>query len=245
MHVDVLDQLVGGVGLEEPVQVQRAGRVATGLVRESGLNGDVRAQAVWRTGREYPADAFDGLGQAVAVTEDGDEASQVLGGVARAVARDEPLDWSPGTRANSGSIRATETTAGPVIRRSIRRVPVRARGRGGRHPSGGHPAGRGGLRSPSNAEYHAAMPAARPGCPGSSWSPLAATSAGGGVGDPAGFLRGGCLGRSGRAFGRCWRDRAPSHPVPLCAGPFGYGALRCYARSSGPSVDRVLEQHRR
>ena len=53
-------------------------------------------RAVWCTGREYPTHAFDGLGQGVAVTEDGDEALQVLG-VAQAVARDEPLDPSPGT----------------------------------------------------------------------------------------------------------------------------------------------------
>ena len=31
VHVDVVDQLIGGVGLEEPVQKQRAGRVGTGL----------------------------------------------------------------------------------------------------------------------------------------------------------------------------------------------------------------------
>ena len=101
VHVDVLDQLVGSLGLEEPVHVQRAGGVGTGLARESGLNGDVRAQAVWRTGREYPAHAFDGLGQAVAVTEDGDEALQVLG-VARVVAGDESLHPGPGSARQVG-----------------------------------------------------------------------------------------------------------------------------------------------
>ena len=79
VHVDVFDQLVGGVGFEKPVHVQRAGRVGTRLARESGLNGDVRAQAVWRTGREYAAYAFDAVGHAVAVAEDGDEALQVVG----------------------------------------------------------------------------------------------------------------------------------------------------------------------
>ena len=38
-------------------------------------------------------------------------------------------------RAKSGSIRATETIAAPVIRRSILRAPDRARGRGGRPPA--------------------------------------------------------------------------------------------------------------
>ena len=89
VHVDVLDQLVGDVGLEEPVHVQRAGLVPVGFARESGLNGDVWAQPVWRTGRQYPTHAFDGLGQAVAVTEGGDEAPQVVGRAARVVACDE------------------------------------------------------------------------------------------------------------------------------------------------------------
>ena len=156
VHVDVLDQLVGGTGLEKPVHVQRAGRVGAGLARESDLNGDVRAQAVWRTGREYSAHAFDGLGKAVAVTEDGDEASQVLGGVARAVARDEPLNPFPGTACQLWSIRATETTAGPVIGRSTLRAPDCVWGRTSRHQRGDRTCECAGLRSSSDPAYHRA-----------------------------------------------------------------------------------------
>ena len=59
-------------------------------------------RAFWRTGCEYPAHAFDGLEQAGTVAEDGDEAPQVVGGVARAVARDEPLDPFPGPACQVG-----------------------------------------------------------------------------------------------------------------------------------------------
>ena len=77
------------LGSKSQFQEQRAGCVGAAVARESDLNGDVRAQAVWRTGREYPAHAFDGLGHAVAVAEDGDEAPQVFGRTARVVAGDE------------------------------------------------------------------------------------------------------------------------------------------------------------
>ena len=166
VHVDVLDQLFGGVGLEEPVQVQRAGRVGTGLARESGLNGDVRTQGVWRTGREYPRTRSMVSGTPSPWPKTAMKhrrSSDAPPGSSRATSR---RTRAQDRRAKSGSIRATETTAGPVIRHSLRRAPDRARGRGGRHPRGGRPAGRCGLRSPSNAEYHAPAAAARSGRPG-------------------------------------------------------------------------------
>ena len=116
-------------------------------------------------------------------------------------------------RANFGSIRAMETTAGPVIGRSIRHGAVRARGRGGPYPGGGRPAGRGGLGSPSNAEYHAATPGASPWGARSSWSPLRRQRRG--WCRRAGRLPSGRLSRSlGRAFGRCCRDPGPRDGLP-------------------------------
>ena len=43
----------------------------------------------------------------------------------------------------------------------------------------------------------------------------------------------------GRAFGWCSRDRAPSRPVPLPPGRFSRDALRCYAGSRTPLLDRI------
>ena len=125
-----------------------------------------RAQGVWHTGREYPAHAFDGLGHAVAVAEDGDEAPQVVGRTARVVAGDESPHPGPGPACQVGLDTGDGDHRGaghPPLATACSRPRT---GRGGRHPRGGHPAGRGGLRSPSNAEYHAATPAARPGRPG-------------------------------------------------------------------------------
>ena len=176
-----------------------------------------RAQGVWHTGREYPAHAFDGLGHAVAVAEDGDEAPQVVGRTARVVAGDESPHPGPGPACqvgldtgdgdHRGAGHPPLATACPRPRTgSWRPAPAR--------------------RSPGRAwrieiaierrvpRRHAG---GAPGAPGSSWSPPAATSAGGGVGDPAGFLRGGCLGRSvapSGGVGGIARRRTPFRCAP-------------------------------
>ena len=54
-----------------------------------------------RPGREHPAHAFDVLGHAVAVAEDGDEAPQVVGRTAWVVAGDESPHPGPGPGAPS------------------------------------------------------------------------------------------------------------------------------------------------
>ena len=121
-----------------------------------------RACRHWACSRERPARRCAGAGglasrprvrgervrcprAAVAVAEDGDEAPEALPRPRRAA--------GPGSRTarQVGIDTAMETTAGPVIRCSVRRARALVRDRGGRSPSGGRPSGRGELRSASNA----------------------------------------------------------------------------------------------
>ena len=53
---------LGVLGSKSQFKNKVPGVSALGSARESGLNSDVRAQVVWRTGCQYPAHAFDRLG---------------------------------------------------------------------------------------------------------------------------------------------------------------------------------------
>ena len=209
----------GFPGWKSQLMYSVLGVSALGSIGESGLNGDVRAQAVWRTAREYSAHAFDGLGQAVAVTEDSDEAPQVVGRTAWVVAGDEsPHDMGDGDHRGAGHRPLDPAWCRP---RTGSRRPASARrsspGRASRIQSAierGVPRPHGG-GAPRGARV---LFVAAGGDERRGWR------------QRAGQLPSGRLYRSlRRAFGRCWRGRAPLRPAPLCAGPFGCGALRCYA----------------
>ena len=91
VHVEVLDDLVGDAGLEEPDQcTNMPGVSASGIVEMSTRTamrccrcGGVRAH-------ERSTHPLDGVGHAWSVAEDGDHASEVVGRAARVVRAEEP-----------------------------------------------------------------------------------------------------------------------------------------------------------